>query len=49
MVAKINPDALICAIGATPIKPKIEGIDDQRVIFATDLQIGKRVVIIGGS
>lgn len=53
LVAQINPNALICAIGATPIKPRIEGIDDERVIFATDLQrddlqIGNRVVIIGG-
>ena len=53
LVKEINPDALICAIGATPIKPRFEGIDDERVIYATDLQrddlvIGDRVVIIGG-
>lgn len=53
LVAEIQPDALICAIGATPIKPPFEGIDDNRVIFANDLhrddlEIGERVVIIGG-
>jgi len=53
LVDDIKPDSLICAIGATPIKPPIPGIDDKRVIFATDLQrdnleIGQRVVIIGG-
>ena len=53
LVEKIAPDSLICAIGATPIKPPLEGIEDERVIYATDLQrddlaIGDRVVIIGG-
>jgi len=53
LVAEVQPDTLICAIGATPIKPPFEGIDDERVIFATDLQrddikYGDSIVIIGG-
>lgn len=52
LVAEIKPDSLICAIGADPIIPNIPGIDDQRVLFCSDLAqenltIGNQVVIIG--
>ncbi|MZI95726.1 FAD-dependent oxidoreductase [Vibrio sp. CAIM 722] len=52
LVEEINPDSLICAIGATPIKPNIPGIDDPRVVNCTELakdvpNIGQNVVIIG--
>ena len=53
LVDEMKPDSLICAIGATPVKPPFPGIEDERVLFATDLmkdnvEIGQRVVIIGG-
>jgi 2,4-dienoyl-CoA reductase-like NADH-dependent reductase (Old Yellow Enzyme family)/thioredoxin reductase len=52
LVDSVQPDTLICAIGAKPIVPNIPGIDDPRVIFCTDLadealEIGERIVIIG--
>ena len=53
LVRKFAPDALIVAVGAEPVIPAIEGIDDDNVIFATQVpekmsEIGKKVVIIGG-
>ncbi|MEI8633982.1 FAD-dependent oxidoreductase [Vibrio sp. PP-XX7] len=53
LVEAIQPDSLICAIGATPIVPNIPGIDDPRVIYCSELakltpNVGQRVVIIGG-
>jgi len=52
LVEEINPDALICAIGAKPIVPAIPGIDGKNVIFCCDLgrddlEVGERVVVIG--
>ncbi|MFM2482428.1 FAD-dependent oxidoreductase [Celerinatantimonas sp. YJH-8] len=52
LVDAIQPDALICAIGATPIHPNIPGIDDPRVVYCSELaketpNIGENVVIIG--
>lgn len=52
LVEAINPDSLICAIGATPIHPNIPGIDDPRVVYCTELakdvpEVGEKVVIIG--
>lgn len=51
-IEKTNPDALICAIGAKPIIPSIPGIDNENVVFCTELaketpKIGNKVVIIG--
>jgi len=48
----INPDVLICAIGASPTVPNIPGIDDERIVFCNELakeapNIGQKVVIIG--
>lgn len=48
-----EPDHVIIAEGAAPLKPKIDGIDDDRVISAWDVlrddpKLGKRVAVIGG-
>jgi len=53
LCAEIQPDALICAVGASPIIPKIPGIDGPNVILGTALsedgvKIGNKVVVIGG-
>lgn len=48
-----NFDAVVVAVGASPIRPAIPGIDKQHVIEALDVfgnesRIGKQTVIIGG-
>jgi 2,4-dienoyl-CoA reductase-like NADH-dependent reductase (Old Yellow Enzyme family)/thioredoxin reductase len=54
MIKDIAPDTLIVAIGSRPILPKIPGLDDPRVIHATQLRdeggvkAGQKVVFIGG-
>lgn len=52
-VRSLEPEALIVAVGASPITPRIKGIDSRHVLQATkayeDLnQIGSRVVVVGG-
>ena len=52
-VGSQSPDVLIVAVGATPIIPKIPGIDIDKVVLATDIHnadvtIGDKVVILGG-
>lgn len=52
-VETLHPDALIIAVGAAPIKPKIKGIDKPLVIDAINSynyldEIGHKVSIIGG-
>lgn len=52
LVRAEKPDALIIAVGAEPIIPKIPGIDRENVCLATDIDLGKkkagrRVVLIG--
>lgn len=52
LAEELKPDCLICAIGAAPIIPGIDGIDGPNVVFPTELRkekpgIGQRVVIIG--
>lgn len=47
-----NPDALIIAVGSTPIIPEIPGIDRKNVVWAGDVDLGKvkvgdRVVVVG--
>jgi 2,4-dienoyl-CoA reductase (NADPH2) len=49
-----NPDALILATGASPLRPDIPGIDHENVAMAWDVlsgskTTGRRVVIIGGN
>lgn len=46
-------DIVITALGAIPAKPPIPGVDNERVVFATDAfvnpdALGKNVVVIGG-
>jgi 2,4-dienoyl-CoA reductase-like NADH-dependent reductase (Old Yellow Enzyme family)/thioredoxin reductase len=53
LVAFQNPDALIVAVGATPIIPDIPGINSEKVVAANDLynagvKVGNKVVILGG-
>lgn len=48
-----NPDAIILATGATPIKPPIEGVEQPHVLFVPAVledpaPIGEKVVVIGG-
>jgi NADPH-dependent 2,4-dienoyl-CoA reductase/sulfur reductase-like enzyme len=47
-----NPDALIIAVGSTPLIPKIPGVDRKNVVWAGDVELGKvkvgdRVVVAG--
>jgi 2,4-dienoyl-CoA reductase-like NADH-dependent reductase (Old Yellow Enzyme family)/thioredoxin reductase len=53
LVKELSPDAIIIAIGALPIIPKIKGVDKPHVFQALDVygkfeKIGQDVVIIGG-
>ena len=46
-------DEVICAIGATPLIPRIPGVDGDNVIWAGDSfwtpeKVGQKVVVIGG-
>jgi 2,4-dienoyl-CoA reductase-like NADH-dependent reductase (Old Yellow Enzyme family)/thioredoxin reductase len=50
---ELSPDALIIAVGASPIVPGIPGIDGASVFIANDLhehmdELGHTVVILGG-
>jgi 2,4-dienoyl-CoA reductase (NADPH2) len=52
-VVRQEPDAVVLALGATPIRPDILGIDGDNVVYAHDVLEGKadvrpRVVVIGG-
>ena len=51
-VKRLKPDVVILATGATPLVPKIPGIDSTKVVFAEDVLTGKetgqRVIVIGG-
>ena len=53
LIESINPDVLICAVGAHQIVPKIPGIDSDKVKFieaihAEKPDLGRRVAILGG-
>ena len=53
LVAQGKPDAVVLALGATPIRPDIPGIDRENVVHAHDVLEGevdvrRRVVVIGG-
>jgi 2,4-dienoyl-CoA reductase-like NADH-dependent reductase (Old Yellow Enzyme family)/thioredoxin reductase len=52
-VKQINPGVLIIAVGAKPIKPRIPGIDNKKVLMAGEMAryhpaVGQQVVIVGG-
>jgi 2,4-dienoyl-CoA reductase-like NADH-dependent reductase (Old Yellow Enzyme family)/thioredoxin reductase len=53
MFEKEQPDALIIAVGSTPIIPKVKGIDKFNVCWAGDVdegkcEVGKKVIVVGG-
>lgn len=53
LVEEISPDSVIAAIGATPIKPNIPGIDGSNVFGAIEMfkeyeGAGQKVTILGG-
>ncbi len=47
-----HPDAIICAMGASEIRPPFPGIDDSKVLMAAEVDkgapVGDTVVVIGG-
>jgi 2,4-dienoyl-CoA reductase-like NADH-dependent reductase (Old Yellow Enzyme family)/thioredoxin reductase len=53
MIAGMNFDSVICAIGADPLIPPIPGIRGENVIWAGDSfyaqeKLGQKIVVIGG-
>ena len=52
LITEEKPDAVIIAVGGTPIIPDIPGVDSLNVIAAQDVlagrEVGQNVVIIGG-
>ena len=53
-ISQTEPDVVVLATGAEPVKPVIPGIDDKETLQAWDVLsgnavLGKRVVIIGGN
>jgi pyruvate/2-oxoglutarate dehydrogenase complex dihydrolipoamide dehydrogenase (E3) component len=47
-----KPDALVIAVGATPLIPEIPGIDSKKVVWAGDVDTGKaeagqKVIVVG--
>ncbi len=53
LVEELDPDVVVCAIGAEPVIPPIPGVDSKKVVLGTNMfdagvEIGKRVVVIGG-
>lgn len=52
LVAELQPDLLLIAVGAVPLRLPIPGADGDNVVYCAEIQpdtrIGHRVVIIGG-
>ena len=53
LAASIEPDAIVAALGARPVKPGIPGIDGENVFGAEEVYLhpektGDRVLILGG-
>jgi 2,4-dienoyl-CoA reductase-like NADH-dependent reductase (Old Yellow Enzyme family)/thioredoxin reductase len=53
LIESADPDAVIVAVGAQPIVPRIPGIDGTNVIYAVNTywepeKVGSKVVMIGG-
>lgn len=53
LISEIKPNVVIAAIGSSPIKPPIQGIDGANVIWGGDAykpeaNIGENVAVIGG-
>jgi 2,4-dienoyl-CoA reductase-like NADH-dependent reductase (Old Yellow Enzyme family)/thioredoxin reductase len=54
LIEKLSPDFVVAAVGSSPIRPSIPGIDKETVITALDAyygaaKIGQRVAVIGGA
>ena len=54
LVEKLAPDVVIAAVGASPVRPRIPGIDRETVMAAPDVfdhvaEVGDKVVVIGGA
>jgi NADPH-dependent 2,4-dienoyl-CoA reductase/sulfur reductase-like enzyme len=52
-IERENPDAVVVAVGAQPMVPKIPGIDGPNVLYAVNTywepeKVGRKVVMIGG-
>ena len=52
-VSEFSPDAVILAVGAKPLIPKINGIEKRKVVtfseaLSGEVEVGKNVVVIGG-
>ena len=53
LVAKEDPEALIVAVGSSPVVPDVPGIRNERVFTCIDLLLGKRkvgnrTIVVGG-
>lgn len=53
LARQLKPDAIVCAIGASPIVPPIPGVELEHVVSAVGMhehmeEIGQNVVILGG-
>lgn len=53
LLAEVRPDAIFAAVGSSPIKVPIPGIDGENVLQALDAyyhpeKLGKKIVMIGG-
>ncbi|MCQ2512306.1 MAG: FAD-dependent oxidoreductase [Lachnospiraceae bacterium] len=53
LIKEVSPDAVICALGARPVKPNIPGIDRDNVFSAEEIyydpdKAGENIVILGG-
>jgi 2-enoate reductase len=53
LIEEKNPDAVVMATGALPVRPDVTGIHSDHVVFATDviagkIQVGHRAVVVGG-
>jgi len=54
LIEKLAPDVVIAAVGSSPIRPQIPGIDKETVMTALDVyydvtKVGERVAVIGGA
>ncbi len=52
LVAEVNPEVIIAAVGADPLRLPIPGIDSPKVLYGAELKrdtpVGENVVVIGG-
>jgi len=53
LVAELNPDVVVLAAGAAPIRPEVPGADSDNVVLASDVlagtaPVGDRVAVVGG-